>query len=99
MLYTNYYIIRNYVKIIFIVKTMFMPESYLQIIKKSYMKIVLNFTYSFLIGRTLSRKKMSYWYNLKLRRKQFHFDVIMRSKYKSLSLVINIKARVDIINK
>ena len=59
MLYTNYYIIRNYVKIIFIVKTMFMPESYLQIIKKSYMKIVLNFTYSFLIGRTMSRKEMS----------------------------------------
>ena len=60
MLCTNYYIIRNYVKIIFIVKTMFMPESYLQIITKSYMKIVLNFTYSFLIGRTMSRKEMSY---------------------------------------
>ena len=60
MLCTNYYIIRNYVKIIFIVKTTFMPESYLQIITKSYMKIVLNFTYSFLIGRTMSRKEMSY---------------------------------------
>ena len=37
-----------------------MPESYLQIITKSYMKIVLNFAYSFLIGRTMSRKEMSY---------------------------------------